>query len=290
MNVSKQITRIVILIAALLVFSVNNSPVMKAEDLSNYTLDLPGVVEEIASGADILITEDPSAANITEKDSDNMHLNFVSGGSNHTHQYIIASAISILNHDKGNSVLNTYGTSLLYYTDWPDDHETDTGTFARHFYDPDTGKNWLGQSSPTAKTRAVQYYNNAVEEYRMGNIEEAFIHLGKGTHFVSDINVPHHASNLTALNSNHVEFEKYIDKNRLNYKVAGNTLAEKTYLEAVNTEVADLIQNTAVYAKSLANSAQQSSYYNEVGNKIVPRAITNNVQYIYKFCKEVRIF
>jgi phospholipase C len=289
MKVIKRIAKLFLLIAVVFAFSVNNITFVKAENISEHTTGLPEVIEEIASGTDTLITEDPTGTDLTEDDAD-VHLNFVSGGSDHTHQYIIASAIAILNHDKGNSVVNTYGTSLLYYTDWPDDHETDTGTFARHFYDPDTGKNWLGQSSPTAKTRAVQYYNNAVEEYRLGNIEEAFIHLGKGTHFVSDINVPHHASNLTALNSNHVEFEKYIDKNRLNYKVPGNTLADTIYQEAVVTEVADMIQKTAVYSKSLVNSAQQAGYYNEVGNKVVPNAIIDNVRYIYKFCKEVGIF
>ena len=42
---------------------------------------------------------------------------------------------------------------------------------------------------------------------------------------MADLNEPHHASNLTAINSNHSEFEKYVDEHRNEYKIKGNSLS-----------------------------------------------------------------
>lgn len=66
-------------------------------------------------------------------------------------------------------------------TDWPDKlgNETDAGTFAGHFYDPDSGKNWLGQTSPTARTRAESYFKSAVDAYHSGDVQLAMSNLGK---------------------------------------------------------------------------------------------------------------
>ena len=90
---------------------------------------------------------------------------FSSGGVDHTHQYIVANALKILSNDKGNSAFNGELNSsiLMEATDWPDKlgNETDAGTFAGHFYDPDTGKNWLGQKSPTARTRAESLFSGS---------------------------------------------------------------------------------------------------------------------------------
>lgn len=84
----------------------------------------------------------------------------------------------------GNSTFNGELNSsiLMEATDWPDKlgNETDTGTFAGHFYDPDSGKNWLGQTSPTARTRVESYFKSAVDAYRSGDVQLAMSNLGKG--------------------------------------------------------------------------------------------------------------
>lgn len=177
-------------------------------------------------------------------------------------------------------------------TDWPDKfgNETDFGTFSGHFYDPDTGKNWMGQSSPTARTRAEAYYENAVSMYEAGDVDRAMDYLGKGTHYVSDLNEPHHASNLTSLNSNHSAFEKYVDEKRNSYKVAGNTFNAQTYNDAVNSEVGVLMYNAAKHAKGLATEAQNEATYATAGNQSVQHAIMTVSQYLYKFGEEVGIY
>lgn len=74
-------------------------------------------------------------------------------------------------------------------------------------------------------------------------------YLGKGTHYVSDLNEPHHASNLTAVNSNHSDFEKYVDKHRTEYTIAGNSFGTNVYSSAENTAVGDMLYSAAKMLK-----------------------------------------
>lgn len=259
-------------------------PVMAAEQP-----EVPSKVQDIANGSDDIYGEGVPIEHGVNPDS-----RFKSGGINHTHQYIIANALTILSNDQGNSTFNEELNSeiLLEATDWPDKlgNETDFGTFSGHFYDPDTGKNWLGQTSPTARTRAESYYQKAVEAYQTGDVQLAMSNLGKGTHYVSDLNEPHHAANLTAINSNHSDFEKYVDDNRKSYTIEGNTFDADIYETAINTQIGDLMYSAAKHAKGLAESAQDKNTYDSAGKQSVQHAIQTVTQYMYKFGKEVGIY
>lgn len=263
------------------------SLLMGAIPVSAAEYELPEQVIEISNGSDNIYGE-----GVPIDHTENPDARFSSGGKDHTHQYIVANALKILDNDKGSTVLNTYADTICEYTDWPDvlGNETDYGTFAGHFYDPDTGKNWLGQTSPTARTRAELYFESAVAAYSDGNSEKAMEYLGKGTHYVSDLNEPHHASNLTALDSNHTDFEKYVDKHRTEYTIAGNSFAENTYTNVVNMEVGDMMYSAAKNAKSLVDMAQNKNTYNEAGKQSVQNAIETVSKYIYKFGVETGIY
>ena len=250
---------------------------------------VPEKVLEIANGSDDIYGD-----GVPIDHTENQKTRFKSGGIDHTHQYIIAQALVILNNDCGASIYNDdiYAEILMFNADWPDvlGNETDYGTFAGHFYDPDTGKNWLGQSSPTARSRAESYYTQALHDYKLGDYESAMAYLGRGSHYVADLNEPHHASNLTALNSNHTEFEKYVDKNRKSYLISGNTLSEDNYDSALNSSVGDLMYSAAKSAKSIVGKAQNESQYDEAASECVKGAIKSVVQYYYKFGNEVGIY
>lgn len=99
-----------------------------------------------------------------------------------------------------------------------------------------------------------------------------------------------HASNLTAVNSNHSAFEKYVDKNRKSYTIAGNSFGSSVYTTALNTSTGDLMYSAAKYAKGLAAEAQKESSYDSAGRKSVQHAIQTVTQYMYKFGKEVGIY
>ena len=217
-------------------------PVMAAEQP-----ELPTKVQDIANGSDELYGEGVPIEHGTNPDE-----RFSSGGVDHTHQYIVANALKILSNDKGNSAFNGELNSsiLMEATDWPDKlgNETDAGTFAGHFYDPDNA-------------------------YRAGDVQLAMSNLGKGTHYVSDLNEPHHASNLTAVNSNHSAFEKYVDKNRKSYTIAGNSFGSSVYTTALNTSTGDLMYSAAKHAKGLAADAQKESSYDSAGRQSVQHAI-----------------
>lgn len=115
-------------------------------------------------------------------------------------------------------------------------------------------------------------------------------YIGKGTHYVSDLNEPHHASNLTAVNSNHSDFEKYVDKHRTEYTIAGNSFGVDVYSSAENTAVGDMLYSAAKDAKALAGMAQNKDTYDSAGNQSVQNAIKTVSKYIYKFGKEVGIY
>lgn len=250
-------------------------------------MELPQQVIDISNGSDEIYGSGVPIEHIENPDG-----RFSSGGVDHTHQYIVSNALKILNNDKGESILNTKAALICEYTDWPDilGNETDYGTFSGHFYDPDTGKNWLGQKNPTARTRAEVYFQSAVAAYRDGYIDKAMEYLGKGTHYVSDLNEPHHASNLTAVNSNHSDFEKYVDQHRTEYSVPMNSFSSDVYNSAISMEVGDMLYNAAKEAKALADKAQNKNSYNIAADQSVQNAIKAVSKYIYKFSVEVGIY
>jgi len=246
-------------------------------------------IEMILNGEDFVFGEGVEFHDINDGSID---VQFKSGGSNHTHQYILANALTILKNDKGSSILNTKAATLLTNTDWPDvvGNETDYMTFSGHFYDPDTGKNWLGLTSPTAYQRAINYYNDAVTLYKAGNINGAMEKLGRGTHYVSDINEPHHAANLTDITSNHSDFEGYVDDNRTSFYIYLNTLTSTKYSNAASSSLSTLIKNAAIASKALSTNAQNVDKYYATAKSCVQNAITCQTLYLYKFGRAVGIF
>lgn len=280
-----RIKKVVALLMMLVV--MGSSEAVLASETENPIL--PVKLIEIAEGSDEIYGE-----GVLLDHQENPNSRFVSGGVNHTHQYIVANALLILNNDFGSNILNSEANVklLLEGTDWPDGfgNETDYGTFAGHFYNPVSGENWLGQKSPTAKTRGVDYFNWAVNAYKAGNVSVAFDYLGKGTHYVSDINEPHHAQNLTAVNSNHTAFEKYVDTNRSNYKIDNNTIENSYYESALAQDVDSLMHNAALNGWNLAAKAQKESTMEEAASQSVKNAIISVTQYLYKFGKTVELY
>lgn len=205
---------------------------------------MQALVESIAAGEDVLagggvpFEFDTEAGEVSPL--------WESGGVNHTHQYILAQALIILRNDKGDkaaNLLTKYASTLLQNSDWPDTSENDFGLYIGHFYDPYTGKTLLGMTSPTALTRFVTHAENA-KKYYAKNKPAAMQELGRAVHYLSDINVPHHAALLTALDSNHTEFEAWADATRTAYGVGQTTLYS-------GLTVADPKRNYAGYCREI---------------------------------------
>ena len=215
---------------------------------------------------------------------------FQGGGADHTHQYICATALRVLANDKGNSLYNTdANTSILVENaDWPD--KNDIGfIFDTHFYNPYTEKNYHAGGT-TAKVKAKEYYDKAVSYYKQGNISEALANLSRGSHFVADACEAHHATNKTAVGSNHSAYEKYIDTIRTRVQVPDNSLDESIYQEALQCSVGQIVRNTSYASYCLGDKvtgSEDNPDYFDAARSTVLNAVVGNVQYYYKFAVEV---
>jgi hypothetical protein len=89
-----------------------------------------------------------------------------------------------------------------------------------HFYDPTTGTNYDGETSPTALTESLYHFSNAIALARQGNwanpnqpscssnpygsngcVTSACYEFGLSLHYMTDVTQPMHAANYTSGNS-----------------------------------------------------------------------------------------
>jgi hypothetical protein len=89
-------------------------------------------------------------------------------------------------------------------------------TWKSHFYDPDTGTNWLGETQPTAVSEGCRHYALSLQGYQDGDLKSAGYRLGLALHFLTDLTQPMHAANFTWMDSwrfgFHTDFERFAGK------------------------------------------------------------------------------
>lgn len=71
-------------------------------------------------------------------------------------------------------------------------------TWASHFYDPDSGTNWLGLPYPTARGEANRHLTAARTALRAGDRYTGCYELGLALHYFTDLTQPMHAANFAA--------------------------------------------------------------------------------------------
>jgi len=74
-------------------------------------------------------------------------------------------------------------------------------TWVSHFYDPSTNTNYVGLSSPTARTETLSHGATARSRLATGDIKGGCYELGLALHYFTDITQPMHAVNFTATDS-----------------------------------------------------------------------------------------
>jgi hypothetical protein len=83
-----------------------------------------------------------------------------------------------------------------------------------HFYNPDTGESYNGESDPTALTRGRSCAAYALDCYYAGDMADAGYNLGLALHYLTDLTQPMHAANLSWFSSVpfgwHSEFESRV--------------------------------------------------------------------------------
>lgn len=184
---------------------------------------------------------------------------------------------------------------LTKYSAWPDEKERDIG-FQYHFYNPSTGKSWNG-STVTARTRFVYYYGSAVSNYNLSYPTTAFQELGKGLHYIQDVNEPHHAANLIAVLSTHLKFEKYVSihRDRLFEKLEDSIIGVVVNKNVINMDCGSFLHESAVRSKLYSDAANKAKVdsdinivddnWDKVGVATLYHSIYDTASVIYKFMK-----
>ena len=212
------------------------------------------------------------------------------------HEYITSIACSILINDKGffsNDDATSVAIALLISLAslLPDkDEYLDGGYFAAHFYNPNTGKNYLRLSSPTAKTRAVGHFNTATTAASNGDMNTAYEYIGRCLHYIQDANEPHHAANVTSAGplSSHWQFEHYAFENMQTYIGSYNTISNSYYTTANNFSVYTLSHDAAVLANAKienVNSILDKTQWGNTARECLQNAARYSAMVLYKFSR-----
>lgn len=218
-------------------------------------------------------------------------LDWAGGGANHTHQYLVGRGLIILGNDKGSAVVNKFydtGYTSNIYTgaDWPDQYETYSGTFSGHFYNPVTGKNYLGQTDPTAKTRFLYYNSLAIQKYPTDKAL-SMTYLGRAMHYLADLTAPHHVHNMTAVNSDHGSFESYVDTNRFSYSINSSTKYNFTSADTLAQSAANGSYNATSFTWNIDAQAYLLNNWSSSASTTMGYAQEYMAGYLYYFLKQV---
>ncbi len=210
---------------------------------------------------------------------------WTSGGINHTHQFLVSAGILILEHDK--KIKHFYkdnaASIMLEYADMPDLDDVGTA-FASHFWDPDTNKNFLGMTSPTGKTRFIEYYNAAVNTYS-NDKQTAYQYLGRALHYLADIGQPHHASNQIAGLTNHGDFEQWVDERRVNYLITSSN----KYSICENYSLAGIFRYLAVFSKSYKELVEDDNNWDIIAIETMKYTQKYIAGILYRFLLDVNV-
>ena len=181
----------------------------------------------------------------------------------------------------------------------PDIWEVDAFTFAGHFYNPDTGENWMHVSWPTAKSRAQAHYDDAIHAFNEDDasqlldlsedaLTETLEELGKAMHYIQDVCEPHHATNQTALNSTHSDFEKYVERN-IDELMPGLVTMQSDFFESIkNQSVGELTHDAAEIGKIYISMTTEEleEEWDVVGAACLLNAIHFSAGFLFLFFSE----
>ncbi|MFD3157212.1 phospholipase C [Haloimpatiens sp. FM7330] len=233
-----------------------------------------------------------------------------------SHKTISVQALEIIKNDMPNDSkllknLNIIEQNLNLYKKGsvaPDFGKTgvdkDYSQYQDHFFNPYTGKNYTYESwwylpekiDDTAESQTRNYVSQAIGQWKDGNYEQACYTLGKATHYFADLNEPHHASNLTALNPNsgHSKFEKYVDT--IANKLLINTIGDdKSEYNVDSTKCLTDFLTTQSYKYAKLAYAQSSNVlmtnswddWNKAADICFKNAERGTATVVYRFLKEI---
>lgn len=223
------------------------------------------------------------------------------GFGSDTHEYVTKTSIDKIEklsdslnekkalNDKENSVLgeiDTYKDVLITYSLKPDEDENQGSTFKHHFYNPVTGRNFLGEEKG-ALSKCEEHYDACLDLYKEGNKEKAFEEFGRTIHFLEDANTPVHTGYVYPSDAvfklpMHVQFENVCDV--VNKNCDAQISAESLdYYKANNLKT--IVKSSAVLALDNFYRLEEveNSNEEELAKNSILNAQKNVVGMLYKF-------
>ena len=158
--------------------------------------------------------------------------------------------------------------------------------FAGHFYNPKTGKNYLGGKSNVASKNAQEHYINAVNEMIDGNQDVAFEELGRCLHYIQDLCVPHHAANIIATNESHTAFEEYAFENAEKFIGNCTTITRLDYSQEAPKTPEKLAHNAALTAynyKDYVDDVDDQTKWSKYAKICLENAVDYSAVVMYRF-------
>lgn len=209
-----------------------------------------------------------------------------------THAYVTEVGASVLIDTLGQKYSEFYSSDvidiLVEYSKMPDVDEKD-GAYMWHFYNPNTGLNFVG-GRVSALTKFVSHYEDALLHYKEGQKKAAWESLGRALHYLEDINTPVHTNNQNLVDAGtgllkHSEFESTCVKVQEKYTV---TMTSGSYTYYKNNSLTTIAKASANMANNnfQALTNKTSSSETIAGNAILnaERAVSG---ILYKFTIDV---
>jgi Tectonin domain/Ricin-type beta-trefoil lectin domain-like len=123
-------------------------------------------------------------------------------------------------------------------------------TYKSHFYDPDTGNNWKGESDPTALTRGRGTATMALDCYAAGDLASAGYYLGVALHYLTDSTQAMHAQNFTWLSSRPFGWHTAYEERAMKLTGSGSLQVNPNYIApSADTELDWFYVTAATNAK-----------------------------------------
>lgn len=89
---------------------------------------------------------------------------------------------------------------------------------SEHYYEPATGRGALNYFR-SAKTKALEYYDLALKNWREARYEDSIYNLGRAMHMTQDVTLPHHTYIGAEALLNQIGYSNWADQHLNEYKV-----------------------------------------------------------------------
>ena len=117
--------------------------------------------------------------------------------------------------------------------------------------------------------------------------------MGKALHYLADAGTPHHSANLTALNSNHTQYESYVDTIDSNYMITKGSLYSYLVPRNINknyaTYCANILIDTAKFSKGYIGQASSNdqTQWNSSASATILQSQNIMAAFLYNFLRSV---